>query len=111
MRALCVVHRGITCALPSHQVARASSIVDDAAPELLLWDGDPSIPADRFLRVEVPPHSGWLRCSDVRIVDVEAPSELSPLVRALTDLPHVVGWTDLGGQLVWLVDLHRMQVG
>ena len=114
MNVLRTSHRGIVCALPADQVLGA---VDDVAGQMLqLWPepaarGMPQA-ADtdgRVLMVATSAGSRPLRCLEPKLVELPAGAaqRLSPVLKGVLGLPHVVGWMELDGELVWLVDLMR----
>jgi hypothetical protein len=109
---LCLWHRGIRCALPSRQVlgaepASAGPVRDG------LWEALPEAAADaeRSLNVQSALGPTWISGTGATILSLTKTQlhELSPLLRELVRLPHVVGLADLDGELVWLVDARRFR--
>lgn len=105
-------HIGVRCAIPAAQVVRGQRAAEE--PEIRLWDGAARRPAgERTLVVDTPLGARRLSCADARFVwlDEEPMVELPELLREALRLPHVVGVSESGDALLWLVDLHRWEEG
>ncbi|RYZ08397.1 MAG: hypothetical protein EOO73_08080 [Myxococcales bacterium] len=109
-KVLCLTHRGVRCCVPAERVLTAEQArrYEEAVQ---LWEGDEpaaSAPAlgERSLRLETADGPRWLWGSSVRAVSITASQiqKLTPVLRELLTLPHVVGLAALGEELVWLVE-------
>ena len=116
MNVLLAEHRGLACALPARQIVGAAFAAHEE--EIALWPeesggwretGTSGQGDERWLLVATPTGPRPLRCQRPRLLTIGsgAPSRLSPILREVLALPHVVGWAELDGELVWLVDLMR----
>ena len=104
-------HLGVRCALPSWQVLAAEAEQGQDEP-VSLWNGARSAAEandDRLIEVSTASGARWLSCSRVRLGRLTADSvwQLSPLLRDVVGLPHVVGLAERENELLWLVDLKR----
>lgn len=107
-KVLCLTHRGVRCCVPAERVltAEQARAFDDA---VTFWDGETPAPralGERSLRLETADGPRWLWGSSVQAVSITAAQiqKLSPVLRELLTLPHVVGLAALGEELVWLVE-------
>jgi hypothetical protein len=109
---LCFSHQGVRCAIPSRQVLGAKlSENDSATVELWARLGCAAPAASRALCLKTAAGPCWIRASDV-VVAALPPARalaLTPVLRLLTSLSHVVGLTELGTELTWLVDAERFE--
>jgi hypothetical protein len=107
-KVLCLTHRGVRCCVPAERVLNAEQgqAREDA---VTLWEGgeQPSQgPGERSLQLQTADGPRWLWGSKVRAVSVTRAQiqRLTPVLRDLLTLPHVVGLAALGDELVWLVE-------
>lgn len=107
-KVLCLTHRGVRCCLPAERVlsAEQARAHEDSVG---FWVCEASLAlaaGERSLRVETADGPRWLWGSQVRAVSVTVGQiqRLSPILRGLLTLPHVVGLAALGEELVWLVE-------
>jgi hypothetical protein len=114
-KVLCLTHRGVRCCVPAERVlsAEQAHAREDAVS---FWDGEgppPQASGERSLRLETADGPRWLWGSAVRAVSVTAGQiqQLTPVLRGLLTLPHVVGLAALGDELVWLVEPLRFSPG
>lgn len=105
MKVARIRHGAIACLLPHDQVLEGARRPDE--PPITLWDPRPGTAETRFVRVRVAQGTAWLACSEIEVIDGPPPRPLPPALAAVMALPHVVGWTEIDGELVWLVDLRR----
>jgi hypothetical protein len=94
-KVLCLTHRGVRCCVPAERVlsAEQAHAREDAVS---FWDGEgppPQASGERSLRLETADGPRWLWGSAVRAVSVTAGQiqQLTPVLRGLLTLPHVVG--------------------
>jgi hypothetical protein len=79
-----------------------------------LWKrAAPAGDGERALCVTTAKGPRWIRCSDVQLVKLETSQlrELSPVLRTMIRLSHIVGMAELEGGLIWLVDASRFDPG
>ncbi len=107
-KVLCLTHRGVRCCVPAERVitAEQADVHDDAVS---FWDGEAPVPqalGERSLKLETADGPRWLWGSGVHAVSITATQiqKLTPVLRSLLTLPHVVGLASLGEELVWLVE-------
>jgi hypothetical protein len=107
-KVLCLTHRGVRCCVPAERVltAEQAQAFEDAVD---FWDGEaPTARAlgERSLRLQTGDGPRWLWGSSVQAVSITATQiqRLTPVLRDLLTLPHVVGLAALGEELVWLVE-------
>lgn len=106
-KVLCLTHRGVRCCVPAERVltAEQAQAYEDAVD---FWEGEAPAPAlgERSLRLETADGPRWLWGSGVQAVSITATQiqRLTPVLRDLLTLPHVVGLAALGEELVWLVE-------
>lgn len=110
---LCLSHLGIRCAVPSRQILSAGSGSQDSDPVSFWKRSAPAAAGERALRVTTASGPRWIRGSDVQLARLEAAQlrELSPLLRAMIPLSHIVGLAEVEGELIWLVDASRFDPG
>lgn len=107
-KVLCFTHRGVRCGVPAERVLNAEQ-GEPRENTVTLWDGGDE-PArglgERSLQVQTADGPRWVWGSGVRPVSVAAAQvqRLTPALRDLLTLPHVVGLAALGEELVWLVE-------
>lgn len=93
------------CAIPPDQVVRGADAPD--GPTVSLF-GDEILEApETWLEVRLGADRGWLPVRELSIDELERPEPLTPVAASVVRLPHVVGWADRDGGLLWLVDLDR----
>lgn len=107
-KVLCLTHRGVRCCVPAERVlsAEQARVRTDA---VTLWDGEAPVPqesGERSLQLETADGPRWLWGSSVRAVSITAEQvqRLTPVLRDLVTLPHVVGLAELDEELIWLVE-------
>ncbi len=89
---------------------------DKASPgEKTVWlwnrppEARPATPDERVFQVTTAAGPRWIWGSNAKLHSVPAANiwALSPLLRELVPLPHIVGVAEIAGDLVWLVDPTR----
>lgn len=107
-KVLCLTHRGVRCCVPAGRVLTAEQ-AQAHEQAIDFWDGEAPTTAalgERSLRVETADGPRWLWASGVQAVSITAEQiqKLTPVLRGLLTLPHVVGLAALDQELVWLVE-------
>jgi hypothetical protein len=102
------VQGGVRYALPQPRVARVATAPTAGAELVALsersvgeWEVCIEVSsggADRF----------WVPCEHAGLVDLDEPKPIPPLLRDAMGLPHVIGWAELDGGFVWLLDARRL---
>jgi hypothetical protein len=107
MKVFAFVQAGVRYALPQPRVARVANAPRDASlvavseqRELGQWQ--------MCVEVSGGEKSVWLPCASAGLVDVTEPRPLPELLRDAIGLPHVVGWAELAGEIVWLLDARKL---
>jgi hypothetical protein len=108
---VCIRHRGIRCAISSRHVLGAGSR-SQSTSLVRLWNGHNHSAADdngRILNIVTASGSHAIEGADVALASLSSEDirPLTPVVRALVPLPHVVGLAELENELIWLVDTRR----
>lgn len=106
-----ISHLGVRCALPSRQVVGAEQHQSQNEP-VSLWQGLPAAPEaadDRLIEVSTGSGARCVSCHRVRMGRLASAAvwHLTPLLKDVLSLPHVVGIAEVERELVWLVDLSR----
>lgn len=107
-KVLCLTHRGVRCCVPAERVLTAEQ-AQTFADTVDFWEGEaPGTQhfGERSLRLETADGPRWLWGSQVQAVSITANQiqKVTPVLRDLLTLPHVVGLAALGDELVWLVE-------
>lgn len=106
MKVLRFTHGGLCCALPPAQVRRGAGKPE--GPIAQLFAGSPGgDPPETYLEVRLADDDVWIGVRDLLLVEIEHPTELSPVASGIVREPHVVGWAEDDERFVWLVDLNR----
>ena len=110
---LCLCHAGVRCAVPSRQIVSAGSAAQRADSVSFWKDSSPNAAGERALCVSTAKGPRWIRGSEVQLAKLEPSQlrELSPILRALIPLSHIVGLAEVEGELIWLVDASRFDPG
>ena len=111
---LCLSHQGVRCGIPPRRIlaANKASECDDL---VCLWrrtgpgQSDSPRSEQRVFQLSTLLGPRWIRGSNPTLHSVPAVEirKLTPLLRELVSLPHVVGVAEVAGNLVWLVDPTR----
>ena len=111
---LCLSHQGVRCGIPPRRVLGASN-ASDGDDVVCLWrrtgpgQSDSPRSEQRVFQLSTLLGPRWIRGSNPTLHSVPAVEirKLTPLLRELVSLPHVVGVAEVAGNLVWLVDPTR----
>jgi hypothetical protein len=111
---LCLSHQGVRCGIPLRRILAAdrASASEDA---VCLWRRTVALELDaphteeRAFQLTTGEGPRWIRGSSPTLHSVPSVDvwRLTPLLRELIPLPHVVGVAEIAGTLVWLVDPTR----
>lgn len=108
MDVLLFEHRGIPCAVPHGQVDLA--VAEPGERLLDLWLGATEAAGDEtWIRIGGDRAAGHVGCRRLAVAVLDSPHPLPALLREALGLPHVVGWTVIDQDIVWLVDLERLE--
>jgi hypothetical protein len=113
---LCLSHQGVRCGMPPRRVVGAEKSTS-GVKAVLLWrnsgshETQPPKPHDRVFLVTTAGGPHWIHGSNPKLHSVSSAkvSGLSPLLRDLVPLLHIVGMAEIEGDLVWLVDPTRFR--
>ena len=96
MKVLTFVQSGLRFAVPHARVGRVTAAGEEAAGTscVELLDGERKVVV-------------W--CADPRLVDLDVAEPLTDVLRGAIQATHVVGWSAIEGELVWLVDVRSMR--
>ena len=105
-------HGGIRCGIPSTQIV-AFRPVSAECDVVSLWpEHDPaSAGLEHFFELTTPEGPRLVRGRGVRVIQLvpDAIRTISPFLRHFMTLPHVVGLSEVDGEVVWLVDAKRFR--
>jgi hypothetical protein len=113
---LCLSHQGVRCGMPPRRVLGADSAAS-SEKAVWLWHRPGSLepqapnPQERIFQVATAVGPRWIRGSNAKLHSVSAAKVwvLSPLLRDLVPMVHIVGVAEIEGDLVWLVDPTRFE--
>ncbi|MBN1605480.1 MAG: hypothetical protein JW940_02550 [Polyangiaceae bacterium] len=111
---MCLSHQGVRCGIPPRRILGASK-GSGSEQVVCLWRRADSVQRgspnaeERVFQLATIDGPRWIRGSNPTLCSVPAVDvcRLTPLLRELVPLPHVVGVAEIAGDLVWLVDPTR----
>jgi hypothetical protein len=109
---VCISHGGIRCGIPSTQIAAFRPVsVECEAVSLWPEHSSASTGLEHFFELLTPEGPRLVRGRGVRVIQLQpdAIRAISPFLRHFMTLPHVVGLSEVDGEVVWLVDAKRFR--
>ncbi len=106
MEAFAFRHGGFRFAVPHARVRRVLATRPDAELLALAPDGEPDSAGQVFVELDCAGVARFVACAQAGLAEVGAPQQLSRVLAGVLS-PHFVGWAELDGDLVWLVDVTR----
>ena len=108
---LSMSHYGVPCAIPPAHVLDAKA-PGSSEGFVSFWPKGArheSAPGERALRVATGAGPRWIRCAHARLVWISHLMiwRIPPLLQEVMSAHHVVGLTEIDGELSWLVDVQR----
>jgi len=105
-------HGGIRCGIPSTQIVASRPVTAESRGVALWPERDPvSAGLERLFELTTPEGPQLVRGGEVRVIQLlpDAIRAISPFLRHFMTLPHVVGLSEVDGEVVWLVDARRFR--
>jgi hypothetical protein len=109
---VCMSHGGIRCGIPSTQIVAFHPVTSECEAVSLWPEHDPkSTGLEHFFELTTPEGPRLVRGRGVRVIQLspDAIHTITPFLRHFMTLPHVVGLSEVDGEVVWLVDAKRFR--
>jgi len=109
---VCMSHGGIRCGIPSTQIVALHAVTSETEVVALWPEHDPaSAGLEHFFELTTPEGPRLVRGGGMRVIQLapDAIRAISPFLRHFMTLPHVVGLSEVDGEVVWLVDAKRFR--
>lgn len=102
-------HGGFRFAVPHARVRRVLAAPPEGADTCALVSGvSADAPGETYLELDAGPRSPVVAVRAPELVELDEARPLSAVLRESMPLAHVVGWGEIGGRIVWLVDPARL---